>query len=387
MEYVFILGRNVKLSIAEVISYLDREENKIESYAKYRNSVLIKTKKPLKKRAIDWLGGVIAIGQVIASGNSFEELIRNIENKEIYSGTKTNFNYAIWNFSECYIEISEYLKKRFKSERLKASEKKLSGFIKLQPDRYKTPFQEFALKPSSSMIDEQYFLFKGNKRFYFGKITQQCNYEEIEKRDMEKPVRRAEFAISPRLAKIMINLSLVKPGQTVLDPFCGVGVILQEALLQGMKAIGIDKDKEAINNARKNLNWAGFSEKEYSLINGNSAKIKIQSCNVIVTEPHFGEPLRKIPSEEKAKAILGRFEKLMISVLSNLKKSVSGRIVFTAPFVRTPKSRIGCNIDNILSRTGLKIAPLMGGKIRFPIPEFREKQIVGREIFVLEHQQ
>ena len=41
--------------------------------------------------------------------------------------------------------------------------------------------------------------------------------------------------------------------------------------------------------------------------------------------------------------------------------------------------RLGCNSEKILRVTGLKLVP------GFPIEEFRENQIVGRQIFVLEH--
>jgi hypothetical protein len=37
---------------------------------------------------------------------------------------------------------------------------------------------------------------------------------------MQKPIRREELAISPRLAKILINLSGAKKNNLLLDPFC-----------------------------------------------------------------------------------------------------------------------------------------------------------------------
>ena len=61
---------------------------------------------------------------------------------------------------------------------------------------------------------------------------------EFQKRDMEKPVQRKIFAIPPRLSKIIINLTRCTPGKTFLDPFCGVGTILQEALLANAKVVG-----------------------------------------------------------------------------------------------------------------------------------------------------
>jgi hypothetical protein len=68
----------------------------------------------------------------------------------------------------------------------------------------------------------------------------------------------------------------------------------------------------------------------------------------------------------------------MDAILKNLKKSVKGRIVFTAPLVQTEKRKVACNFNNITLMTGLKIVK------GFPIDEFREKSIVGRSIVVME---
>ena len=72
------------------------------------------------------------------------------------------------------------------------------------------------------------------------------------------------------------------------------------------------------------------------------------------------------------------FENLIIKVLNNLKKNISGRIVFTSPLIKCGKKRIGCDFSRISRETGLK---LIGG---FPIPEYRGDQIVGRNIVVFE---
>ena len=200
---------------------------------------------------------------------------------------------------------------------------------------------------------------------------------------MEKPVRREELAIPPRLAKIMINLSMAKKWQTLVDPFCGVGVILQEALSQEIKVIGIDKDPQAVEGLRKNISWHKFSRENYQLLNADSSRVKIKKCEAIVTEPDLGQILKNAPNLPKAKEMLDSYENLMIRVLNNIKGSIEGRFVFTSPFIKTSADgrtkRIGCNREKILGKTGLR---LVSG---FPVTEFRENQVVGREIFVLEH--
>lgn len=374
MIYFFVLGRNPELSLIEIFSYIKREGNSILKCIQIKNSALIEFASPLQKEALSKLGGTISIGEIISKGK-INEILQQLERKEIYSGVKNNFSYILLNFAEdsSLEKISEYLKKRFKIEKLKASEKRSRREISSQDG------EKNSIVSSGSLIGEQYFLFGSKEELFFGKITEKCNYKEIEERDMKKPVRRQELSISPRLAKIMINLSEIKDEQTLLDPFCGIGVVLQEALLQKIKTIGIDKNKEAIVGAKNNLEWFKFSKENYFLIISDSAKVNVRPVNVIVTEPNFGETLRKIPSSEQAKKMQEKFERLMIDVLNNLKKSISGRVVFTAPLINIGKKRLSCDIKNILNKTHFNLVE------GFPVKEFRNSQIVGREIYVLKN--
>lgn len=347
------------MSAMEVKSFLKRTGNPALSEEMKENGLLIELEKPIDAGTVDMLGGTLEIGIVLCT-------LRDINKKDIYYGTSNKFNYAIWDFSEQTPRVSEYLKARFRTEKLKVVEKRFSGFIKAQDE-------SFLRKPSSNLISEEFFVFND----LFGRIIQKCNYKEIERRDMQKPVRREELGISPRLAKIMINLSEVKEDGTLLDAFCGIGIVLMEALNMGIKSIGIDRDGEAITGARKNLEWMNFPRERYRLMNNDSSKVVMGSVDVFVSEPDFGKTLRKIPSSREAESMVKQFEELMIKVLNNIKKSVAGKFVFSAPFINTENGRVGCDFNKISSKTELKIE---GG---FPIKEFREEQIVGREIVVM----
>jgi tRNA G10 N-methylase Trm11 len=193
---------------------------------------------------------------------------------------------------------------------------------------------------------------------------------------MRKPIRRSSLAISPRLGKIMINLSGIKEGK-VLDAFCGVGTILQEALLQGFEVVGVDTDAKAIKGAEENLKWFGFEREKYSLINFDSTRVTIPECSVMVSEPDLGTTLKKTPPRPVAEKTLKDFERLIIRTINNVKGKVSGRFVFSSPLIRIGKKRIGCNIEEICARTDHKLA-------LDAIDEYREAQFVGRRIFVLE---
>jgi tRNA G10 N-methylase Trm11 len=359
MKYLFILGRNPKLSVWEIKSFLKRTGNTVLGENIRGNGLLLELEKPLDAGAVDILGGTISIGIVLCT-------LKDLNKKDIYYGTENKFNYVIWDFSDSTEMVSEYLKKRFHSERLKVTEKRFTGFVRGLED-------DFVRRPSSNLLDEEYFVFND----FFGKIVQKCNYKEIEKRDMQKPIRREELSISPRIAKIMINLSEIKENGTLLDGFCGIGVILIEALNMGIKSIGIDKDNEAVLGAKKNLEWFKFPNGSYRLMNNDSSKVVIGSVDALVSEPDFGETLKKIPEKREAERMIKKFEDLMISVLNNLKKSISGKFVFSAPYVNVGRERVGCDFLRIAEKTGLKIQE------GFPVQEFREEQIIGRQIVVL----
>jgi tRNA G10 N-methylase Trm11 len=371
MKYLFVLGRNIELSKQEVLNYFEKEENPILEYSISKNGMLIEIERRILEGEIDNFGGILSIGEILVSG-TIENLDKKLDDLMIYSGKGNKLNYVVWNFSENYEKIEEYLKKRFKGEKLKATLKHLSDEIELQGG-------EKANVPSSKLLNEEYFIFNEKNIDYFGKIIQHCGYEKIEQRDMEKPVRRESLAISPRLAKIMINLAQVRKRDTLFDPFCGVGTILQEALLEKIKVFGVDIDKEATKGAKENMKWFGFSEEDYSIVNFDSKKVNLGEISVIVTEPDLGKTLKKIPTKEEAKKTLINFEKLMVQVINNVSEKVEGRIVFTSPFIRIGKKRVECNIENICSKTGY--SEVIPG-----IEEYRGNQIVGRKIFVLKRE-
>ena len=155
------------------------------------------------------------------------------------------------------------------------------------------------------------------------------------------------------------------------------GVIFaSDTLLQKIKVMGIDKDKDAVTGAKQNLEWFGFQKEDYTLFNSDSRKAEIGLVSGIATEPDLGDTLKKIPTKNKAKQTISNFEKLIVEVIKNLKEKISGRIAFTSPNIRIGKKRIHLNLENVLNETGYVL--------KYEIPEFRENQIVGRMIYVLE---
>ena len=158
MKYLFILGRNIELSKAEVFSYFEREGNKILEVSENKNGLLVETEKSVPENSIEALGGVVAIGGVILESPK-KELLKRLDEIILYSGTGNKLNYALWNFSKSYNDVLEYLKKRFKKEKLKATLKHMKGKIDSQEG------EELEI-PSSKLLDEKFFIFESKEKTF-----------------------------------------------------------------------------------------------------------------------------------------------------------------------------------------------------------------------------
>jgi tRNA (guanine10-N2)-dimethyltransferase len=62
----------------------------------------------------------------------------------------------------------------------------------------------------------------------------------------------------PRMARALVNISLVRDGEPLLDPFCGTGGIVLEAVLAGARGIGCDIDRTMAAGSRRNVPAGDF---------------------------------------------------------------------------------------------------------------------------------
>ena len=94
--------------------------------------------------------------------------------------------------------------------------------------------------------------------FYLAR-TVTCDDPNFKKKiDEEKPFTEFKSAISPKLALIMLNfLNLFEEREKkrILDPFVGNGTILLFALIEDFQIFGSDIDAVKVKNTIRNLNW------------------------------------------------------------------------------------------------------------------------------------
>ena len=372
MKYFFVLGRNPTLSKAEIFSYFEKEDISLRGNSLNSNGLIVDVDKEVNlKGMMSELGGTIAVGKVLFSGN-VENLKKEIKNKPIYFGRDNKVVYSLLDYApeEFSSEVLDSMKDNFSKERLKARYKGVSGTIKMQTGEIAHG------SPEKIMLrDMNYFLFSDEQNILsFGYLEEGYDSAEAEKKDMEKPYRRESLAISPRLARILVNLSQVRKGGLLLDPFCGIGVIVSEALLKEINVIGVDVDREATESAKKNIEWLKNKYKlgaKSIIINKDSREVRIDKTDGVATEPSLGELMTRYPQREKAHQIISEFENLMIDVLNNVKKGMKRgiKIAFSAPLIKSQSGRVSCNIERICEETGFSVYNLKD--ITFPIREFR----------------
>jgi tRNA G10 N-methylase Trm11 len=202
-------------------------------------------------------------------------------------------------------------------------------------------------------------------RVYIGKTLAVVNNQEYIDRDKGRPFQNPKLSMSPKLARVLINLAGLKPKDTLYDPFCGLGTILQEAAMIGVRFFGSDIDHKNVLRARENLKW--LCQRYYVKIDNISTRIfRADARNVskkfqkevdgIVTEPLLIPPLKKFPRKDEAKEMLNRSEKLYRKAIKELVKilKINGRLVIVTPIIRTiSREEIFFNIENEFMEKGL----------------------------------
>mgnify|MGYP001594814560 FL=1 len=349
MQYFFILGRNPLLSKAEIFSYLESNKIQYQELCFHENILIIDA--DITKINIQDFGGIIKLGKIQFRGKT-SEFLKFLDSDEVIPEDK--FSYTLIGNTE----FEDNLIQKFKQEKKKAMIRRGRRILSLQEG------SEFSL----TNADFEIFIFNQDNKIYQGLVEQTYNYSAVKKRDMQKPIRRESLAISPRLAKILINLSQVKKGQLLLDPFCGIGGILLEAVVQGINVHGIDNDPEAVRQCQQNLNWVKrdyqtFANSKIETLDANNTP-NLQ-VDAIVSESSLGELVKQKIDKKQAKEFILKFESFIIPILKRLKqiKKPGAKIVLTLPFVR----EYSVNLDEVCSQTGLKICNLPG--LQMPIKE------------------
>ena len=236
------------------------------------------------------------------------------------------------------------------------------------------------------------------------------------KRDQARPARDAKVGmLPPKLAQILINLcGPLKPGSVVLDPFCGTGVVLQEAILMGYRAYGTDINERMIQYSKKNLEWlirdenshfegirrlasrgqapaacgdgpAGRGPKNelFYLLQADATSFQWeQPIDAVACEGYLGRPFSKIPTEMELKEQKQECKAIVLGFLKNLAKQIKPdtSVVIAVPaWLRESGEYERMDIVDEIEKLGYNV----NNKSRKGLVYHREEQIVARDILIL----
>lgn len=150
-------------------------------------------------------------------------------------------------------------------------------------------------------------------------------------RDFGRPKRDAFVGmLPPKLAQIMINLTgkaaefAKDPARSarLLDPFCGTGVVLQEAALMGYAVYGTDLSKKMIDYTRDNLVWLEDThriapDKFFEVADAQTHQWRAP-LDAVVCEGYLGTPFSSVPPRERLEATIHECNGIMKHFLLNL---------------------------------------------------------------------
>ena len=246
-------------------------------------------------------------------------------------------------------------------------------------------------------------IFLIDREIYLSLGTQ--NITAYTERDQARPARDAKVGmLPPKLAQILINLCGKLPeGARVLDPFCGTGVILQEAAIMGYIPYGTDLNERMVEYSKKNLSWL-FNERNQKrfkilpdLIRKKDQIIEAISVgdatnftwegkiDAVAFEGYLGTPMSKPPVDIKFKTEKAKCREIAIGFLKNITPQIkSGTpVVMALPaWLRENGKYAGLNILDEIQEMGYnfeKFQDLSQSDLLY----YREGQIVAREIIVI----
>ncbi|HSX29139.1 MAG TPA: hypothetical protein VLE73_01110 [Candidatus Saccharimonadales bacterium] len=213
------------------------------------------------------------------------------------------------------------------------------------------------------------------------------------KRDQGRPKRDAKVGmLPPKLAQTILNLAASNlptlEKNVILDPFCGTGVVLQEALLTGYGAYGTDLEPRMIDYSRQNLEWLATHGVHGTpqLEPGDATTHQWgHPFAAVASEVYLGRPLSSWPGPDTLQEIMGACNVILEKFLRNLATQTQPglRLCLAVPAWKAPNGHIHhlAALDHLekmgYNRLQFEHAP------EDELVYYRPEQTVARELLVI----
>ena len=120
-----------------------------------------------------------------------------------------------------------------------------------------------------------------------GRLLSRIDRSAYERRKVRYLPFNHPISIHPKFARALVNLTGVRSGGRLLDPFCGTGAVVAEGALCGFESIGTDISEKMIEGARENLSALSVEAKLHRCDVGAIAET-VGGVDGIATDPPYG---------------------------------------------------------------------------------------------------
>ncbi len=212
-------------------------------------------------------------------------------------------------------------------------------------------------------------------------------------RDQARPKRDAKVGmLPPKLAQIIVNLASHgnnRFGAVALDPFCGTGVVLQEAGLIGFNPYGTDLDERMVEYSKFNIDWLTktFNPAPFTWFieqaDATQARWSKQ-FDFIAAETYLGRPFSSHPQPDVLQQVMQDVDTIHRKFLQNVAlQTLPGfRMCIAIPAWKTTNGFKHLKTLDSLEELGYTRQSFVHAK-NDELIYHRPDQVVGRELVVL----
>jgi tRNA G10 N-methylase Trm11 len=373
ITYAFELGHQPHLSQAEIVSLFRRLDISYQSQMLSDSFFVITTPHELDiATLIHTLGGTIKIGQQISTEKT--DLLTIATFLDTHTEGKIQFSLSQKSAKNLALDVKKYLKNNGRSVRY-IEAKNTATII------------------HNNLVEKRGDLFKVGSDWFFTVGVQ--DIASFTKRDYDRPHTNSRSGmLPPKLARIMVNLSEAPLDLHLLDPFCGSGTVLTEALSIGYSHVsGSDNSERAVEDSTANIRWF-LKENMHTSVEttvhlASATKLdtlfSTGSVDAIISEPYMGKPLRGHESKTVLEAQARELKELYLTSFKSFKKILSpdGVIIFIIPIFKSGKDWVRTHAHVEIESLGFEIVPFSDKNISLLYS--RDNQYVGREIWKFRH--
>lgn len=398
MQYAFILGREPAISTAEIIAVLNAAGvgfDVKESF--FSTTVMIATvEKQLDADLFHRLGGSIKMARIVKESQNIDaDLLKLLE---AAAGEKSlDFGLSLYDVG------ADPVRARMFGKWMKPLSLELKNQLKAGGRSARAVMAD-GLALTSVQVDKnklvgkgaEFLILAGAKTTWLARTIAVQAFEDFSERDFGRPKADAKSGmLPPKLARMMINIAAGPLEETLLDPFCGSGTVMNEAASLGYRELlASDISEKAVSDSNDNFDWivkqrglrANFSAFT-SDVKDITKHIKPGSVSTIVTEPFLGPPLKGDESDQKIHFIylelMGLYRRAFDAFSKVLKPG--GKVVFVFPFFGSKHVNILRELEDYGFRAegllpGLAVTAL-NARSSTGLVYKRPDQRVGRDIF------